>query len=268
MWICPLCHLKLDIETSSWQCSYGHTFDRAKQGYVNLLPVQQKKSKLPGDNRDMVNARTTFLTSGAYQPLVALLSSLISTFICKPAVIFEAGCGEGYYLRKLACDFPTVHLAGNDISKEAVLKAAKQMPLRQAQFVVGNSFAIPIKDNACDVVLQIFAPAKDSELVRICQPGGIIIEVQPQTQHLQELKTYLFDNVASHQPRLKALTLLAQENLTYHVDLTPELTAALIGMTPLAFSSTAARKEHAIHKLKTVTIDFAINVYESGDIHG
>ena len=33
-----------------------HQFDKAKEGYVNLLPVQHKKSKNPGDDAQMVQA--------------------------------------------------------------------------------------------------------------------------------------------------------------------------------------------------------------------
>lgn len=41
----------------------------AKEGYVNLLPVQHKRSRDPGDSAEMMQARRAFLDAGHYQPL-------------------------------------------------------------------------------------------------------------------------------------------------------------------------------------------------------
>ncbi len=57
--ICPLCQLPLIKEQINnkqgrWYCDNNHSFDIAKQGYTNLLPVQNKKSRSPGDDAEMV----------------------------------------------------------------------------------------------------------------------------------------------------------------------------------------------------------------------
>ncbi|BBI59951.1 hypothetical protein HSBAA_12570 [Vreelandella sulfidaeris] len=57
---CPLDGEPLHVAGNTWRCAAGHSFDIAKQGYVNLLPVQQKRSHDPGDSKAMVAARQRF----------------------------------------------------------------------------------------------------------------------------------------------------------------------------------------------------------------
>lgn len=66
---CPLCHAPLTRAEKTFICPLGHQFDRAKEGYVNLLPVQHKRSRDPGDSAEMMQARRAFLDAGHYQPL-------------------------------------------------------------------------------------------------------------------------------------------------------------------------------------------------------
>ena len=58
---CPLCHQPLTREKNSYICPQRHQFDMAKEGYVNLLPVQHKRSRDPGDSAEMMQARRAFL---------------------------------------------------------------------------------------------------------------------------------------------------------------------------------------------------------------
>ena len=67
--ICPKCEQALTQTDNQWQCPDRHSYDTARQGYTNLLLVNQKKSKHPGDDADMVRARTFFLDAGYYQPV-------------------------------------------------------------------------------------------------------------------------------------------------------------------------------------------------------
>ena len=59
-WQCPLCGEKLTGD-STLKCTKGHCFDRAKEGYWHLLPVQSMRTKAPGDSKEMVAARRAFL---------------------------------------------------------------------------------------------------------------------------------------------------------------------------------------------------------------
>nr|MBA2816849.1 23S rRNA (guanine(745)-N(1))-methyltransferase [Candidatus Pantoea persica] len=75
--ICPLSHIPLTADNRSWCCENRHQFDQAKEGYINLLPVQHKGSREPGDNAEMMQARRTFLEAGHYQPLRKCVVALL-----------------------------------------------------------------------------------------------------------------------------------------------------------------------------------------------
>ena len=79
MLLCPLCQEPLTPDEKNVACRQGHRFDRARQGYLNLLPVQHKKSRQPGDGKAMVQGRRAFLNAGYYQPIAeAVTQSLLS----------------------------------------------------------------------------------------------------------------------------------------------------------------------------------------------
>jgi len=105
---CPLDGTPLHCTGSTWNCAAGHSFDIASQGYTNLLPVQHKRSRDPGDSKEMVAARRRFLTAGFYQPIAAAVTRAVLAGL--PAngssSCLDAGCGEGYYLRQLASAVP------------------------------------------------------------------------------------------------------------------------------------------------------------------
>src|SRR5882724_7875626 len=96
---CPFCQGALEEMGKSLVCPNRHSFDIAREGYVNLL-----RKKLPGDTREMLVARRAFLERGFYQSLSDVLNQLVVTRIqeMEQAVyILDAGCGEGYYLGRL-----------------------------------------------------------------------------------------------------------------------------------------------------------------------
>ena len=64
-WQCPLCGEPLTGDTAL-KCGRNHSFDRAKEGYWHLLPVQSMRTKAPGDSKEMVAARRAFLNAGYY----------------------------------------------------------------------------------------------------------------------------------------------------------------------------------------------------------
>ena len=65
---CPVCGGGLGIWGRALRCAKNHSFDMAREGYVNLLPIQKRHAADPGDGKAMVAARRTFLQSGAYDP--------------------------------------------------------------------------------------------------------------------------------------------------------------------------------------------------------
>ena len=62
--ICPVCGNELTKKDKSYVCTQNHSFDMARQGYVNLLTVSQKHSLTPGDTREQVLSRRAFLDGG------------------------------------------------------------------------------------------------------------------------------------------------------------------------------------------------------------
>ncbi|MFV1985133.1 MAG: putative RNA methyltransferase, partial [Thiohalomonadales bacterium] len=133
---CPIDNESLILGDKQLKCCNGHSYDIARQGYINLLPVQLKRSKEPGDSKEMVIARTRFLNQGFYEPIAKKLTDIIkkqlndinNNTIC----LFDAGCGEGYYLDSIVKSLAitpenyNVSLIGLDISKYAIHEAAKR----------------------------------------------------------------------------------------------------------------------------------------------
>ena len=127
MWQCPLCQLPINVNEKAIQCANKHTFDKAKAGYVNLLPVQFKKSKSPGDDKEMVRARRMFHEQKGYQPLKDTMCEILARYFASqslentPLTLYDAGCGEGSYLHACVKGLKESGFildgAGSDISK-------------------------------------------------------------------------------------------------------------------------------------------------------
>ncbi len=131
VWMCPHCAQSLEVVESGLVCVSGHRFDRAKEGYVNLLPVQHKRSKNPGDSLEMVQGRRAIHTAHVYR---ALADELVDVVASCPEVntLLDVGCGEGYYDGMLSERLPGLSVYGVDIAKSAVRLAARglsQAPL-------------------------------------------------------------------------------------------------------------------------------------------
>ena len=166
---CPLDSEPLKEQNGGKQltCSKGHSFDAARQGYINLLPVQDKRSKNPGDSKEMIDARSRFLDSGAYQSISELCNNVVLDSLTDESVrsftALDAGCGEGYYLDRLAKAakkapeerFATLALIGMDISKPAITAACRRNK-HDITWLVGTNRRPPIRTNTIDVILCMF----------------------------------------------------------------------------------------------------------------
>ena len=82
---CPLDAMPLVLEDGSLICENGHRYDIGKQGYANLLSVQHKRSLNPGDSKDMVSARQSFLSAGFYEPIATSVMHSVSQAAKSPA---------------------------------------------------------------------------------------------------------------------------------------------------------------------------------------
>ena len=201
MFICPICKSKLNIDGKSYCCENNHSFDIAKQGYVNLLPVNKKHSDNPGDSKEMVLSRRAFLESGFYDCFTDKLCEIINSLFNdkEKRRIADCGCGEGYYdgnLEDLNCDFD---LYGFDISKEAVRFASGKY--KKYHFAVGSCFNMPLEDGSFDLALNIFAPMVESEMARILKTDGYMIYAVPGKSHLMGLKKLLYENTYENEEK-------------------------------------------------------------------
>ena len=204
---CPIDDLPLNESGNSLTCEKGHTFDRAHEGYWNLLLVQNKSSSDPGDNKEMVAARKRFLNAGHYQPIAnEIAQSILSIRLEKskaqaPFTILDTGCGEGYYLeqmhtllKKNALDENAI-LAGIDISKWAVKAAAKRS--KQIAWAVASNRKLPVPKNKIELILSIFGFPHWSSFKQTQPNNGRILLVDPGSDHLRELREIIYPSVKS-----------------------------------------------------------------------
>ena len=93
--MCPVCRQVLQLHDRTWRCASNHSYDVAKQGYVNLHVVQHKHSKNPGDTPASVQARRAFLSAGHYAPLQQAVVQKLRELRIEN--LLDLVCGEGYY---------------------------------------------------------------------------------------------------------------------------------------------------------------------------
>lgn len=195
LFCCPLCAAPLEREAGACRCPGGHSFDIAREGYVHLLPPNRKHSALPGDDRDMVLARRSFLSAGYYQPLLNTICSQILALSGEAPALLDAGCGEGYYtagvFQALRSAGRRPRVAGTDISKFALRTAARRE--REAEFAVASSYRLPLAEGSVDGLLNCFSPLALEEFRRVLKPGGWFLYVVPGAEHLWEMKEVLYD---------------------------------------------------------------------------
>ncbi|MBR9727780.1 23S rRNA (guanine(745)-N(1))-methyltransferase [Shewanella intestini] len=266
-YICPICSLPLTLSQTSWGCENRHQFDQAKEGYVNLLPVQKKKTKDPGDSKEMMMARRGFLSQGFYQQLSDRVNQLALTYIKPQMNVLDIGCGEGYYTHRLTdviSQQADINIYGIDISKAAVRYGAKRYP--KINFSVASVFEMPFADNSFDMAIRIYAPSKPQELQRVMKDNGIIITVSPGPKHHYALKEIIYDKPKLH-PEDKLLIegfdYLHQENLCYQLQLTDKQDLEnFLNMTPYAWKLSDFQKQRLIEKGLNCELDFKIEIHK------
>ena len=101
MLLCPKCQNPLKKSDKVYRCDYGHCYDEAKEGYVNLILANQKHSLDPGDDKESLNARNIFLNKGYYEPMAQGILKMADKYLADQQVFLDAGCGTGYYLHYL-----------------------------------------------------------------------------------------------------------------------------------------------------------------------
>ncbi|MEL4357239.1 MULTISPECIES: putative RNA methyltransferase [unclassified Luteococcus] len=180
---CPTCQQTLTRDEGRLVCRRGHSFDLARQGHVNLLGRAAPQN---ADTADMVAARARFLGAGHYQPIVDALRGRVRA----ARRIVEVGAGTGHYLAGVLDAHPDAVGLATDISPMACRRAAKAHPRMGA--VVADTWAgLPIRSGVADVLLCCFAPRNPAEFARVTAPGGLLLVVTPNEQHLAQARESL-----------------------------------------------------------------------------
>ncbi|MBQ8836333.1 MAG: methyltransferase domain-containing protein [Clostridia bacterium] len=258
---CPLCGEKLTFADHSLTCSgvRRHNFDIAKSGYVNL----NTHAPTSGDDKEMAKARQAFLRKGYYEPLADTISNAAG----KGNILADAGCGEGYYTEAAAKNFDAA--LGVDLSKyalEIAAKSAKQKGISEKLlYTAASVYKMPLADNSCDCVINVFAPCVEEEYTRILKNGGKLIIAAAGRDHLYGLKSALYDTVIPNEERRDYPMNMRLEKtipVKYEADILGQDIYSLFMMTPYFYRT----KKESAEKLKTMDklhtlLDFEVRVY-------
>lgn len=189
---CPVCAGPLGSATAgtaqALRCPRGHSFDIARQGYVNLLTGRTPHT---GDSAAMVAARADFLAAGHYDPVSAALADAAvrarsgATGGPYPLVV-EPGAGTGRHLATVLTALPDAVGLALDVSKPALRRAARTHP-RAGAALADTWQRLPLADASVAVLLNVFAPRNAAEFRRVLAPDGTLLVVTPVATHLAEL---------------------------------------------------------------------------------
>lgn len=238
---CPICDLPLALQEASYTCKNKHTYDVSREGYVNLLLSQHKRSRHPGDSQEMLKSRQRFLNNGYYKILSdAIIRCVDISSQTSNQRLLDIGCGEGYYMQQLCeasrrASIP-LFLAGIDISKPGVRLAARRKI--DAQLAVISAFQLPFFDKSFDTALSVFSPVCVSETTRVLADNGRIIMVGPGEGHLTGLTSHIYDRIIPHEGNYQVLStapelkLQDQQEIKEIISVKGEDIPDLLSMTP------------------------------------
>lgn len=265
--ICPICKEKLTLNNKTYSCTNNHCYDMARQGYVNLLPVQNKKSLNPGDNKAMLAARRNFLETDIYLPIYSSVISRAKKLIGninKPKIL-DIGCGEGYYTKKISDSFNNCSCVGIDISKDGTKMACSRS--KDIKWIVATASVLPVASDEIDLITAMFSLVAENEFLRVLKKGGYVIEVTAGNNHLIELKEIIYETVfEQHKAPSKAgfgFKEISREKESFKFTLNNKELMELLKMTPHFWRIHKERKEklEQIESL-SLTAEYWIRVME------
>lgn len=284
LFTCPICHSLMQPAKDTWRCDgslhpkqTSHPFDVARQGYVNLLPVQQKKSKVPGDSQQSIDARQRFLAAGYYKPLQALICQQMTQLLAEnraameddeqPIRWLDIGCGEGYYTQAMAHTGMDTLIAA-DISKPALASLAKvgkaanslwyQQDMKGEKTetktaaiypIVTSAAHLPLRPYSMTGISSIFSPILPEAFATALQDKGYLLIAKPDVGHLASIREALFDSVREHDsdkflPTLAPyFELIDTHNISVSLSLPVEALTDLLTMTPYAYRARAENRQ-------------------------
>lgn len=260
--LCPVCGNPLVRADRAYACALGHSFDIARQGYVNLLTTPQKHSANPGDTREQVAARRAFLDGGYYAPIAQALADTARRLGASGPVL-DVGCGEGYYGACLARAMGA-ELTGLDVSREAVRFAAARY--KDATWLCATAAHIPVEDGGAGLITSLFAVTMPGEFHRLLRPEGLLFQVLAAPDHLLGLKGIIYPRLLHKEkdtvPELPGFSRVESVPIRFSFTLEGEQVRNLLYMTPHVYriSREGADRLRATASL-TDTASCVLNVY-------
>lgn len=211
--------------------------------------AHKKHSKEPGDSPAMIQSRRRFLDQGFYDRVSDGINEVVAGNLYEledgtAFSILDAGCGEGFYLKRLK-EYLVGRLGGRmplgcygvDISKFAISKAAQRD--KTVTWAVANIVDLPFASGSLDIVMNVFALADFAEFSRILRETGKLVIVTPGPRHLNGLREIIYPVSREHtRPEMseqaKALfTLSTSTRVNYPLELKcSEEIMDLLAMTP------------------------------------
>lgn len=269
---CPVCSADLVRRDTCYACANNHSFDIARQGYVNLLLSSQRPSAAPGDSAEMIADRRAFLEAGHYDPLRERIVACLNAREARldhPQRILDLGCGEGYYTAAFTAQAdagtPVREVYALDIAKPALAIAARRN--RAITWCVGTSKALPFHDGSLDTILNIFCRPHAKETQRVLATGGRLLVVGPAAGHLHELREVLYPQVHEEESHMLPQLLAEGFNLEHSEQLSVPMTlqAAEIGhlarMTPHYWRAPTEGRQK-LDQLLTLKVMAQFAIYE------
>lgn len=244
--VCPYCQSAFQVAGRSLVCAAAnHSFDIAKQGYVNLLakPASSQYSKA------LFAARRSIITeSGLYKRLHQLIAQQMLQHAATPVdslCLLDAGCGEGSHLQHIVqlCNQADLTAVGLDIAKAGIAMAASSY--KNIAWLVGDLANLPLAAQSCDVVLNMLSPSNYNEFKRVLRPNGLVIKVVPRQHYFHQLRAALLRNSPrasySNERTVKLFqqhfAMQGMHRLTYTHKLGHSELEKLLEMSPLAWNA-------------------------------
>jgi Methyltransferase domain. len=264
---CPICESPVKVvDLKSLICSHNHTFDFAKQGYLNLMPYPTNSHY----KKELFEARHKIITeSDLYAAVHETITKAIRAHAdvsINPFIIADLGCGEGSQLQKIldGCRSRTATGIGLDIAKEGIMMAAGRY--ESPIWLVADLAKTPLADRSVHVILNMLSPSNYKEFKRVLVQGGLVIKVVPRPLYLKELRDMLFEDdkkvyrneetVSRFKNHFRPLDSF---RLTYTQKLHNAELEHLVRMTPLAWTADQARIDAYINQeTAEITVDVEV----------
>lgn len=285
LFICPLCQSPMQPAPDTWRCDgslnpkqTAHPFDVARQGYANLLPVQQKKSKAPGDSQASIEARKRFLNAGHYEKLQTLITQQMQQLLASvdeehdSVNWLDVGCGEGYYTQAMAQLDTIDTLIAADISKPALVELAKVSKAAGSLWyqqdkktsvkttaiypLVTSAAHLPLRAHSINGISSIFSPILPTAFADVLTNKGYLIIAKPDAGHLASMRKALFDDVREHdsdkflQELSSDFTLIDTHRVNTNIRLSASDLADLMTMTPYAYRAKSEKRQALLARVE------------------